>query len=96
MIKLISLTEINYFFLILFQTCLKKILSNVEIESTGKIWRKFVKLTISPSSPPKSSQRSLAPSSADILSLSKDLRHRGVGGEPGLTPDPATPLAPAA
>ena len=62
------------------------------------IFQKFVKiaLTISPSSPPKSSQRSLAPSSADILSLSKDLRQSGAGGEPGLTPDPPTPLAPAA
>ena len=53
-------------------------------------------LTISPSSPPKSSHSRRAPSSADIFSLSKDLLQMGVGDELGLTPLPPTALAPAA
>lgn len=55
-----------------------------------------VLLTISPSSPPKSSQSRRAPSSADILNLSKDLLQSGVGGDPGLTLLPTAPLVPGA
>jgi len=52
-------------------------------------------LTISPSSPPKSSHKRRAPSSADIFNLSKDLLQSGVGGDPGLTPFPVVPRVPA-
>lgn len=52
-------------------------------------------LTISPSSPTKSSHRRRAPSSEDIFNLSKDLLQSGVGGDPGLTPFPAVPRVPA-